>query len=496
MTALDMSTFLHKDCRSDISAYDLTAVICHHGTVGGGHYTSYARHETNGKWYEFDDQLITEVSDETVQNCEAYVLFYRKSNPTMAAIRLRAFQLTDMCAANTTLSSADICFFVSKQWLNRFYTFAEPGPIDNWTMLCPHGAFAPATAAIRSRLVVALAQPLWEYLHRQFGGGPVCNHLFECDQCRRAAEALARRQTVELESFQRYKDETTARIYAISMAWLRQWQQFVGGGGGGIDDDPGPINNGGIAGSSGVGAGDAVLRSVRPGSDYVQINSSLWKFFYGVYGGGPVILLRGEVDTNSDTEGDDDEDVDDNGSNRITNDDEVERPTTKKAEVANVVVGKMKADEPAVAAAMITNGPMTMEPSPPPPSVDQRKGKKVVKNVSFEDESEQLLLDNSSITSSTISSSETMSGGDGGGTVASTSKPTLKRSKHAAATATVMTAAKSPDIVSKKDKRHRGGITTNGLFGPEGELFFPQFNLSIFMLNVYIKFTYYLYMFT
>lgn len=463
MTDLDMSTFLHKDCRSDISTYDLTAVICHHGTVGGGHYTSYARHESNGKWYEYDDQLITKVSEEAVQNCEAYVLFYRKVNPKMADIRTYAIQLSDMCLANSSVSSTDICFYVSKQWLNRFYTFAEPGPIDNWAMLCPHGAFSPAKTPIKSRLVVSLAQPLWEYLYRQFGGGPVCNHLYECDTCRREAEALVRRQTGELDSFQRYKDETTTRIYAISMVWFRQWQLFVGGG-----DDPGPINNVSIAGGP-----DVPVRTVRSGSDYAQINSALWKFFYGVYGGGPVILLCGELgDSDEDNANDADDDdaatasavIDDGGDVDETIKEMVEE-VVKEPEMYIPIIdaGDSKAlKDVADETTMITNGPSTEISTA---TSEERKIKKVVKNVSFEDESEQ--LDNSSIASSTMSS-ETLSGGGVG--IFSSTKPTLKRSKHSSVTATIN--VKSAEIVNKKDKRHRGGITTNGLFGPEGKLYF------------------------
>ena len=30
-------------------------------------------------------------------------------------------------------------FFISKQWINRFNTFAEPGPISNYDFLCRHG---------------------------------------------------------------------------------------------------------------------------------------------------------------------------------------------------------------------------------------------------------------------------------------------------------------------------------------------------------------------
>lgn len=36
-----------------------------------------AENNLNNLWYEFDDQGVTEVSESTVQNAEAYVLFYR-----------------------------------------------------------------------------------------------------------------------------------------------------------------------------------------------------------------------------------------------------------------------------------------------------------------------------------------------------------------------------------------------------------------------------------
>lgn len=410
--------FYFKDFNSAICTYDLTAVICHHGTVCGGHYTCYARHETKGKWYEYDDQLVTEVSEEDVQRCEAYVLFYRKVNPQMAVLRARASQLLDMCAET---SASDIRFFVSKQWLNKFYTFAEPGPIDNWALLCPHGALPPNKAPIKSQLVVALPQPLWDYMYRQFGGGPACNHLYECDVCRRAAEELSQRQTLELEAFQQYKDETTATIYAISMTWLRQWQLFVGGDG--ANDDPGPINNTSIAGH--IVDGNEPIRSVRSGSDYAQINSTLWRFFYGVYGGGPVIILRGLPE---------------------------EIPALNKKETVVDTSDIRSAPEIPVAtieaALPSPSKPCSVATDMQPPVVE-KKSKKVVKNVSFEDDGE--LLENSSI-SSTVSSSAELVNVVG-----------QRNKSHRSASTTVT------EIVNKKDKRHRGGITTNGLFGPEGK---------------------------
>ncbi|XP_058062802.1 ubiquitin carboxyl-terminal hydrolase 20 [Anopheles bellator] len=284
---LDMRPYLHKDCRSEVTSYDLCAVICHHGTVGGGHYTSFAKHDPTGKWFEFDDQLVTQVTPEYVQSCEAYVLFYRKNNAKMVTVRAQASNILTM-----EEQASDIRFYVSRNWLHRFNTFAEPGPIDNWTLLCPHGAFPPNKASHFSKLVVPFPQTLWDFLYKKFGGGPVCNHIFPCHICKKAAELLSRRQRHELETFTAYNDEfqfndTPTTIYAISMAWFRQWQLFARGL---TTDDPGPINNRTIAIQ---GDNSVPLRSVRPFSDYAQINANLWHFFHGLYGGGPEIVLQG-----------------------------------------------------------------------------------------------------------------------------------------------------------------------------------------------------------
>lgn len=72
---LDMRPYLHKDCKSEVSTYDLTAVICHHGTVGSGHYTSFAKHDITGKWFEYDDRLVSKVSADQVKTVRLMYYF-------------------------------------------------------------------------------------------------------------------------------------------------------------------------------------------------------------------------------------------------------------------------------------------------------------------------------------------------------------------------------------------------------------------------------------
>ncbi|XP_045607433.1 ubiquitin carboxyl-terminal hydrolase 20 isoform X1 [Procambarus clarkii] len=279
---LDLTQFLHKDCASEVVTYDLYAIICHHGTAGGGHYTSYCQNWSNHRWYEFDDQYVTEVSPETVAKCEAYVLFYKKTSTEMTSRRQRTVELMQVSSREPSLMQ----FYISKQWVNKFNTFSEPGPIDNCDFLCPHGGVQPQKASYVGELVMLLNQGVWEYLHQVFGGGPACTRLYECVTCRAELDALSHRQSSELEMFfklkKMFQEEEHPNIVAISMRWFRTWESFVRGR---EQEPPGPIDNSSICTSK---TGQPML---KPGSDYAQISEEMWDFFHETYGGGPELSV-------------------------------------------------------------------------------------------------------------------------------------------------------------------------------------------------------------
>mmetsp|Transcript_22399 Transcript_22399/g.22088 ORF Transcript_22399/g.22088 Transcript_22399/m.22088 type:complete len:113 (+) Transcript_22399:2438-2776(+) len=60
--------------------YDLYAVSNHYGSLGGGHYTAYAKNHHNGNWYHFDDSSVSQVRnpEESIIGSAAYVLFYKR----------------------------------------------------------------------------------------------------------------------------------------------------------------------------------------------------------------------------------------------------------------------------------------------------------------------------------------------------------------------------------------------------------------------------------
>ncbi|XP_070532526.1 ubiquitin carboxyl-terminal hydrolase 20-like [Ptychodera flava] len=282
LEGLDVKPFLSQESPSKCTMYDLVSVICHHGTAGGGHYTAYCQNWINGQWYEFDDVYVTEVHDSQVANAEAYVLFYRKNSPEALKERQKVVGMTHNHEPSL------LQFFVSKQWLNKFNTFAEPGPITNSDFLCMHGGVPPSKAKYVDELVTPLPQPVWEYLYNRFGGGPAVNHLYVCPTCQVEMEKLEKRRKDELETFielntQFQHGEDTNVIYFLSMSWFKQWEGFVKAK---QHEPPGPIDNRDIA----VNKGGQWFR--KNDADYGQISEDMWNFFHSIYGGEPELLQR------------------------------------------------------------------------------------------------------------------------------------------------------------------------------------------------------------
>ncbi|XP_046307852.1 ubiquitin carboxyl-terminal hydrolase 20 isoform X2 [Marmota monax] len=228
LEGLDLRPFLAKECTSQITTYDLLSVICHHGTAGSGHYIAYCQNVINGQWYEFDDQYVTEVHETVVQHAEAYVLFYRKSSEEAVRERQQVVSLAAMREPSL------LRFYVSREWLNKFNTFAEPGPITNQTFLCSHGGIPPNKYHYIDDLVVILPQNVWEHLYNRFGGGPAVSHLYVCSICQVEIEALAKRRRMEIDTFIKLNkafqaEESPGVILCISMQWFREWEAFVKG---------------------------------------------------------------------------------------------------------------------------------------------------------------------------------------------------------------------------------------------------------------------------
>jgi ubiquitin C-terminal hydrolase len=66
-------------CTPNGEQYNLVSVVIHVGNLKNGHYTTFARLNGDGLWYNFDDEYVEPVSNrEEIVNQNAYVLVYLK----------------------------------------------------------------------------------------------------------------------------------------------------------------------------------------------------------------------------------------------------------------------------------------------------------------------------------------------------------------------------------------------------------------------------------
>ena len=59
--------------------YELFGICNHSGISEGGHYTAVIKN-ANGKWYNYNDTMVNEVSDSEIITSQSYCFFYRKKN--------------------------------------------------------------------------------------------------------------------------------------------------------------------------------------------------------------------------------------------------------------------------------------------------------------------------------------------------------------------------------------------------------------------------------
>uniref|UniRef100_A0A3P8ZZ19 Ubiquitin carboxyl-terminal hydrolase 32 n=1 Tax=Esox lucius TaxID=8010 RepID=A0A3P8ZZ19_ESOLU len=66
--------------------YNLYAISCHSGILGGGHYVTYAKNP-NEKWYCYNDSSCKELRSEEIDTDSAYILFYEQQGVDYSLFR-------------------------------------------------------------------------------------------------------------------------------------------------------------------------------------------------------------------------------------------------------------------------------------------------------------------------------------------------------------------------------------------------------------------------
>ncbi|XP_076882504.1 ubiquitin carboxyl-terminal hydrolase 8-like [Bidens hawaiensis] len=74
---LDLSTCVAYSNGRSSHRYMLYAISNHYGSMGGGHYTAFIRHDGD-RWFDFDDSYVSPIDEGRIKTSAAYVLFYRR----------------------------------------------------------------------------------------------------------------------------------------------------------------------------------------------------------------------------------------------------------------------------------------------------------------------------------------------------------------------------------------------------------------------------------
>jgi ubiquitin carboxyl-terminal hydrolase 20/33 len=269
--------------------FDLFAVVRHMGSVSGGHYIAYCKHHLTQKWYEFDDRVVTEVSEATVSKVEAYVLFYQRKHSKHNKSIESALKLVENSLQNPARRNSEPNFYVSKQWLRKLEIFHRPEPIDNRDLCCEHGkSFDLSTIGSTSssnNYAVSVEAAIWQQLIEKFGGGPNCSveRKFDCSPCSEPLIRAAEKKRIHaLDQEATRSAAQNEPFYLINDHWLSEWRQYIAGSG----PRPGKISNTDLFEADGA----TVKQDLQKGVHYRGLHGIVWKELLRVYGGGPTIM--------------------------------------------------------------------------------------------------------------------------------------------------------------------------------------------------------------
>ncbi|CAG8513667.1 1822_t:CDS:10 [Paraglomus brasilianum] len=262
--------------------YDLYALIHHKGAFGAGHYVTYAKNPIDKNWYEFDDTFVTRKTPAEVAKVEAYVLFYQKKSLEKQAER------DEILTQIEKESGYGQSRLISRLWFNRWRFLEAPGPITNYDFICAHGAINLLKYPKPLNLVVRIPEKVYNRFVMYYGhddspsiteadlqsGCPVC------EQEARLIDERRKREQMDIASIDTNEIGPGEYWFLISSTWLASWHAFKAGG-----PIPGPIDNTRFLNANGTPK-PHMQRSVH----YRGVNERVWRYFYRIYGGGPICV--------------------------------------------------------------------------------------------------------------------------------------------------------------------------------------------------------------
>jgi ubiquitin carboxyl-terminal hydrolase 20/33 len=140
---LNLSAY-EASLRGRSPSYELTGVVNHHGSFGGGHYTAFTHKGAELGWVHCNDASVKRADAADVVDSQEYLLMYRKQRPPIKPddAEWAMSQTARRYLSSEPSDEVGEGVMVQRSWLHRVATFVEPGPLLN--KLCYCGGAKPA----------------------------------------------------------------------------------------------------------------------------------------------------------------------------------------------------------------------------------------------------------------------------------------------------------------------------------------------------------------
>ncbi|CAG9330879.1 USP20_3 [Blepharisma stoltei] len=258
--------------------YNLSCLIEHDSAAMlKGHYLAYFRDFDNGgKWYECDDKYVKECSEEKVREAQTYIAIYTKFPVKRPKI--------------IESESADI--YIPKEWVNRYYSLSNPGPINFNKYYCSHSFLS---ADIQENELIGITNWQWEELKGDVGfkGEPIVSKN-PCGQCLEAKRRLDERINFESALYNRVKNGSNGfPRFFIPKPWIKSWESFLTRKSSiEAPNPPGQIRNNQYF----FYENGSMKDGLRSGEDYVDVNQEIWLILNQAYSSDMAIIrINGDI---------------------------------------------------------------------------------------------------------------------------------------------------------------------------------------------------------
>eukprot|EP01132_Coremiostelium_polycephalum_P006824 gene6824-8463_t len=267
--------------------YELSGIIMHKGNLtSGGHYIAQLKDDRSGKWWQFDDDSVTEVDlnhlgkegkkerrkkkeieEGTISSSTANMIVYtKKTKPKIDIVDIESYENLPQDLIDTIKNKSNEFesqvkvnqqefqtrlqewrdriktyheieesfevpedsteyYWISTDWISSWIQ-GESEPIDNSSLQCEHSLLDPTKGVGHMKRI---SSGVWDLLYSTYKGGPVFSNDSVCLKCLYAL-CSSTKDKLDIDSIKEVhiklakQDKNPKNGYFISKSWFNEWK--------------------------------------------------------------------------------------------------------------------------------------------------------------------------------------------------------------------------------------------------------------------------------